>query len=330
MFFLLQGRFVIGKNEFVYLRDVSFVIPKNLREKNEKFERAKLQIRRMDEFLVSPEDQNEAKRQRHEETSLGLEALAAAAHRIQKVAFKEILSVSTNENETKIDPITDFQEAHDFVEFDQALVEHRNNLAKKTMKKPSDFLYLKFCLIFEIRRDENESCLRIFLHDIIFKFHLTDFRLRCQIHVKKPVEDELLIDKTLNESHLVTNYSAEIRLDSADWIDHQEAELYVTMKIDSLAMNKYVGHKFWDMTHLHVKNVPHGASKIFLREMTPVSRPHKIVSFFCFCQRKRLNEINNPTSLLLVSSLTRCFILSRETQRTNNKKKNLFFTREHF
>ena len=271
-----------AENEVLRLHDIPFVIPRKVQEiqedKNTTFERAKLIIRRMDEFLVSAEDQSEAKRQRHEDLSLGLEALALAAHKIQKVAFREVLSVDeslpslatrrssiASDVAPKIDPLTDFQEAHDFLEFDQALAVHRRNLATKPPRKPSDFLYLKFSLIFEVQRDENESCLRLLLHDIIFKFHLTEFRLRCQIHVRKPIEHELVLDKTLHESHLSTNYSAQFILFSGDWIVQQEVELFVVMKIDSLSMNKYIGCKFWDMAHLHVKNVPHGASKIFLR-----------------------------------------------------------------
>lgn len=50
------------------------------------------------------------------------------------------------------------------------------------------------------------------------------------------------------------------------------------MKIQSLTISKYHSSRFWGMAHLHVKNVPHGASRIFLREMTPVCRPHKMVS----------------------------------------------------
>ncbi len=130
----------------------------------------------------------------------------------------------------------------------------------------------------ELQRDENESCLRILLHDIIFKFHLSDFRLRCEIHVRKPIEHELVLEKIVHDSHLKTNYSAQLILWAADWIAQEEVELYIVMKIESLSINKYIGSKFWDMAHLHVKNVPHGASRIFLREFTPVSRPHKIVS----------------------------------------------------
>jgi hypothetical protein len=306
---LFQARIVLGSNtsnknnEIMCINDIPFIIPRQLKDVREEsttttdFERAKLIIRRMDEYLTSPEDQNEAKRQRHEDTSLGLLALAAAANTIRKVAFREVLSVdetlpaaashSTEEKLTvdtvlrqseKIDPITDFQEAHDLVEFDEALVQHRSELSKKEVNKLSDMLYLKFCLMIELQRDENESCLRILLHDIIFKFHLAEFRLRCEIHVRKPIEDELILDKTLHDSHLKTNYSAEFIIWLGDWIAQQDVDLYIVMKIDSLSINKYMGPRFWDMAHLHVKNVPHGASKIYLRELTPVSRPHKIVS----------------------------------------------------
>jgi hypothetical protein len=307
---IFKARIVFGSNvinnnnnEIMCINDIPFIIPRQLKDVREEpattdFERAKLIIRRMDEYLISPEDQNEAKRQRHEDTSTGLLALAAAAHKIQKVAFREVLSVDetlpvaarrlsdgptsvTNllRQSEKIDPITDFQEAHDFIEFDEALVQHRKELVKKETNKPSDMLYLKFCLIIELQRDETKSCLRILLHDIIFKFHLAEFRLRCEIHVRKPIEEELVLEKTLHDSHLQTTYSAQIKLWSGDWIIQQDVELYIVMKIESLSINKYIGSKFWDMAHLHVKNVPHGASKIFLRELTPVSRPYKIVSF---------------------------------------------------
>ena len=307
---IFKARIVFGSNvinnhnnEIMCVNDIPFIIPRQLKDVREEpatedFERAKLIIRRMDEYLISPEDQNEAKRQRHEDTSMGLIALASAANKIQKVAFREVLSVDEtlpaaarrlSDGQTsvknlfrqseKIDPITDFQEAHDFIEFDEALVQHRKELKKKETNKPSDMLYLKFCLIIELQRDENKSCLRILLHDIIFKFHLAEFHLRCEIHVRKPIEEELVLEKTLHDSHLQTNYSAQIKLWSGDWIIQQDVELYIVMKIESLSINKYIGSKFWDMAHLHVKNVPHGASKIFLRELTPVSRPYKIVSF---------------------------------------------------
>jgi hypothetical protein len=302
---MFKGRVVFGdnihnnQNEMMCIDDIPFIIPRQLEDVRRDsmtttdFERAKLIIRRMDEYLVSPEDQDEAKRQRHEDTSLGLRALAAAADTIQKVSFHEVLTVGeTLQDATrrssiagtvslqseKIDPITDFQEAHDFIEFDEALAQHRKDLLKKDTIKPSDMLYLKFCLMLELQRDEYESCLRIFLHDIIFKFHLSDFRLRCEIHVRKPIEDELVLEKIIHDSHLTADYSAQFILWSGDWIVQQDVELYIVMKIESLSINKYIGSKFWDMVHLHIKNIPHGASKIFLREVTPVSRPYKIVS----------------------------------------------------
>ncbi|CAF1455087.1 unnamed protein product [Rotaria sordida] len=309
-----EGRIVFGtnvnnnnnnnkkNNEIMYINDIPFVIPRRLEDIRQEttttdFERAKLIIRRMDEYLVSPEDLDEAKRQRHLDTSLGLTALAEVANKIQKVAFREVLSIdetlpnasrcpsgqdSSVDNilrkEEKTDPITDFQEAHDLIEFDEALIEHRKNLLKKEPNKLSDMIYLKFCLMLELQRDEHDSCLRILLHDIIFKFHLTGFRLRCEIHVRKPIEHDLVIEKILYESHLSTNYSAQLIFWSGDWIIQQEVELYIIMKIESLSINKYMGSKFWDMAHLHVKNVPHGASRVFLRELTPVNRPHKILS----------------------------------------------------
>ncbi|CAF2365201.1 unnamed protein product [Rotaria sp. Silwood2] len=283
------------------INDIPFVIPRRLEDVRQEtttdFERAKLIIRRMDEYLVSSEDLDEAKRQRHLDTSLGLSALAEAANKIQKVSFREVLSIDEtlplgsrclSEQDSsvdkilrkaeKTDPITDFQEAHDLIEFDEALEEHRKNLLKKEPNKLSDMIYLKFCLMLELQRDETESCLRIILHDIIFKFHLSGFRLRCEIHVKKPIEHDLVLEKVLNESHLSTNYSAQLIFWSGDWIIQQEVELYIVMTVESLSINKYIGPKFWDMAHLHVKNVPHGASRVFLRELTPVSRPHKILS----------------------------------------------------
>ncbi|CAF0932270.1 unnamed protein product [Adineta ricciae] len=295
------NKIITNKNEIMCIDDIPFVIPRQLNECNQEpspdFERARLLIRRMDEYLVSPEDHDEAKRQRHEDTSFGLRALAAAANAIQKVSFREVLSVdetlpiaarrlseehSSVDNllrqSEKIDPITNFQEVHDFIEFNEALVQHRKDLLTKEAHRPSDMLYLKFCLMLEIQRDENESCLRILLHDIIFKFHLYDFRLRCEIHVRKPIENELVIEKHVHDSDLKTDYSAQLVLWAADWIAQQEVELYIVMKIETLSMNKYIGAKFWDMAHLHVKNVPHGASRIFLREIIPVSRPHKILS----------------------------------------------------
>ena len=281
--------------------EIPFIIPRQLKDVHEHpsadFERIRLMIRRMDEYLLSPEDHSEAKRKRHQDTSVGLQALVAATNKIEKVAFREILSVdetlpagsrrtsgestsvdSLLRQSEKVDPITDFREAHDFIEFDVELAKHRKDLSKKQATKPSDMLYLKLCLILELQRDESESCLRILLHDIIFKFHLMDFRLRCEIHVRKPIENELVLEKIVHGSHLDSNYSAQFILYSGDWIVQQEVELYVVMKVESLSINKYIGPKFWDMAHLHVKNVPHGASRIFLRELTPVSRPHKIVS----------------------------------------------------
>jgi hypothetical protein len=300
---VLGGDMTDNKNEVMCINDIPFIIPRQLKdvrqeETTEDFERAKLIINRMDEYLVSSEDHDEAKRQRHADTSLGLRALAVAADAIQKVSFREVLSIdeslkgtkrpvsktnSSGDNSLhqleKVDAITDFQEAHDLFEFDEALAQHREELSKKEINKPSDMLYLKFCLMLELQRDEYESCLRISLHDIIFKFHLSDFRLRCEIHVKKPIEDELILEKIVDDSHLKSKFSAEFILWSGDWIANQDVELYIVMKIESLSINKYISPKFWDMAYLHVKNIPHGASKIFLRELTPVSRPSRIVRF---------------------------------------------------
>lgn len=284
------------------LNEIPFIIPRKLSEfrqeaQNVDFERAKLRIRRMDEYLVSAEDQDEAKRRRHYDTSLGLQALALAVHTTRDTSFREVFSAenysktsvpnASEKNNTqndqshcstqKIDAITDFQEAHDFFEFDNELIKHRKTLASKESIKPADMLYLKFCLIFEIQRDPNESCLRILLHDIIFKFHLSDCRLRCQIHVRKPIEHELSFERIINDSHLKNTYSGQLVFYSGDWIVQQEVELSVVIKVEPLSLNKFIGPKFSDIACLHVKNVPHGASKIFLREMTPVHRPHKIV-----------------------------------------------------
>lgn len=307
---MLKGKIVLGNNnindeqknnKIMCIDDIPFVIPRRvediLKETTEDLERAKLLIRRMDEYLVSSEDQDETKRESHLDASLGIQALASLANSIQKVSFREVLSIdetlpdasrglaskdSTVNNilrkSEKTDPLTAFQEAHDLIEFEEALAEHSQNLLRKEPNKLSDMLYLKFCLMLELQRDENESCLRIILHDIIFKFHLKDFRLRCEIHVKKPIENELIIEKVVNESHLTTNYAAQFILWSGDWITQQEVELYVVIKIEPLSVNKYIGPKFWGMEHLHVKDVPHGQSRIFLRELTPASRPSKIVS----------------------------------------------------
>jgi hypothetical protein len=285
--------------------DIPFIIPRQIEDVRKQFrpnfDRTKLIILRMDEYLVSSEDKTKAKRRRHQDTSVGLRALAEVANTIQRLAFREVLSIDETlpiirrnfiekeeevENSSidklfrqteKTDPITDFHQAQDFVEFDQALSKHRMNILYKPTNKPSDMIYLKFCLIFEIQRDEYESCLRILLHDIIFKFHLTDFRLRCEIHVRKPIEHELVLEKIVHDSHSKANYSAEFILWSGDWIVQQEVEFYVVMKIESLSINKYITSKFLDMAHLHVKDIPHGGSRIFLRELTPVCRLHKIV-----------------------------------------------------
>jgi hypothetical protein len=95
----------------------------------------------------------------------------------------------------------------------------------------------------------------------------------------------LIVEKTVHDSHLKTNYSAQFVVLSGDWIPQQDVELYIVMKIESLSINKYIGWKFWDMTHLHIKNIPHGASRIFLRELTPVSRPYKLVSSGFLCNK---------------------------------------------
>lgn len=158
---LVAGNNIINnKNEIMCVSDIPFIIPRQLEdvrhatdeETTAAFERAKLFIRRMDEYLISPEDKNEAKRQRHQDTSLGLCALAAAAATIQKVSFREVLSVgetlqdatrrlsqshvSTDnllQQSEKIDPLTDFQEAHDLIEFDEARAQHRKALLKKKL-----------------------------------------------------------------------------------------------------------------------------------------------------------------------------------------------------
>ncbi|CAF3730563.1 unnamed protein product, partial [Adineta steineri] len=300
---------LINKNEIMRVNDIPFIIPRQIEDVRKQirpnFQRAKLLILRMDEYLVSSEDKTKAKRRRHQDTSLGLRALAEAIYTVQKIAFREVLSIDETlpiigrnlpdddddddgqENRSmhkfyrqkgKIDPITDFHEVQDFVAFDRALTKHRMDILEKPTYKPSDMIYLKFCLMLEIQRDEYESCLRIILHDIIFKYHLADFHLRCEIHVRKPMEREFVLDRIVHDSHLKANYSVEFVLWSGDWIAQQEVELYVVMKIESLSINKYISSKFWDMAHLHVKNIPHGSSRIFLRELTPVSRPHKLLS----------------------------------------------------
>ena len=251
----------------------------------------------MDEYLVSSDAKNRAKQDRYQDTYVGLQALAEATMSMQKLAFREVLTVDETlpsvetasiedsssvhqlfRQTEKIDSITEFQQPHDLAAFDETLAQHRLTTMSKPILKPSEMTYLKLCLLLELRRDEGESCLRIFLHDIIFKYHLADFHLRCEIHLRKPIEDELVLEKYVHDSHLETNYSAEFVLSSGDWIVQQEVEFYIVMKIESLAISKYYSARFWDMAHLHVKNVPHGASRIFLREMTPVYRPHKIVS----------------------------------------------------
>ncbi|CAF0894373.1 unnamed protein product [Rotaria sordida] len=292
-------------NKVMCITDISFMIPRQIKDIRKQlrpdFERAKRIILRMDESLVSSYDKNTTKQFHHQDTSHALRALSEAANKLRKFAFREVLSFDgtlpiiginlTEEEEEenasmdklfrqteKIDPITDFHVAQNLVEFEQALVKHQMHMLNMPTNKPSDMIYLKFCLMFEIQRDEYESCLRLLLHDIIFKFHLCDFRLRCIIYVRKPIEHELVLEKFVHDSHLKTNYSAEFILWSGDWIANQEVELYVVIKIESLSINKYISLKFSDMAHLHVKNIPHGASRIFLRELTPVSRPHKILS----------------------------------------------------
>jgi hypothetical protein len=302
---LLFNKNFVHKNEIMCVTDITFIIPRQIEDVRRlfrpNFERNKLTILRMDEYLLSSEDKTTAEQCYQQDTSFGLRALAEAANTFQRLAFREVLSIDETlpilgrnlieeEEEDssmfklfrqteKIDPITGFHKAQDFVEFAQALSKHRLDILSRPTNKLSDMIYLKFCLILEIQRDEYESCLRIFLHDIIFKFHLSDFRLRCEIHVRKPCEYELVLEKLVHDSHLKANYSTEFILWSGDWIAQQEVELYVVMKIESLSINKYITSKFWDMAHLHVKNIPHGASRIFLRELTPVCRPHKIVTF---------------------------------------------------
>jgi len=295
----------VKENETMCVTDIPFIIPRQIEDVQKQFrpnfERTKLIILRMDEYLVSSKDQTKTKRRNHQDASFALRALAEAANSIQRLAFREFVTIDETlpiiernlieeeeeENslidklfrqKEKIDPITDFQQAQHLVEFDQALTKHRIDILSAPTNKPSDMIYLKFCLVFEIQRDEYESCLRIFLHDIIFKFHLSDFRLRCEIHVRKPIEHVLVVEKVVHDSHLNANYSAEFILWSGDWIVQQEVEFYVVMKVESLSMNKYITSKFWDMAHLHVKDIPHGGSRIFLRELTPVCRLHKIVS----------------------------------------------------
>ena len=282
--------------------EIPFAIPRHIedvrRESRPSFQRAKLVILRMDEQLMTSEGKERSHGQ--QDRASCLRALADAANSLHRFSFREMLSIDetlpnvgqnlmdVEENDSSIDklfrqrekcdPITDFHQAQDFLAFDQALTRHRMNIFFKPTNKPVDMIYLKFCIILEILRDESESCLRILLHDIIFKFHLADFRLRCEMHVRKPIEHELVLERIVHDSHLNVDYSAEIVLESGDWIVQQEVELYIVLKIESLSINKYIASKFSDMAHLHVKNIPHGASRIFLRELTPVCRPHKIVS----------------------------------------------------
>ena len=291
----------VDKNRILRINDISFTIPRQIEDVRKQlrsnFERAKLIILRMDEYMVSSKDHNTVKRLDYQETSYDLHALVRAVNTFQRFAFLEVLcademlptgdrNVIQRDNSSideichqtdKIDSMKKFHE--DLVEFDQMLAKYRTDMIRRPINKPSDMIYLKFCLMIEIQRDEYESCLRILLHDIIFKFHLSDFRLRCEIHVRKPIEHELVLEKLIHDSHLKTNYSAELVLWSGDWIPQQEVELYVVMKIDSTSINKYISSRFLDMAHLHVKNVLHGASKIFLRDLTPVRRAHKMVSF---------------------------------------------------
>ncbi|CAF3200056.1 unnamed protein product [Rotaria socialis] len=312
-FFAFKGGLSLNRtnNKFANMPDImcitdtSFIIPRQIKDVRKElrpnFERAKRIILRMDECIVSSEEQNPTKQFYHHNISHGLHALAEAANKLKRFAFREVLSIDgilriirtdSNEEEEQeqedtsvtrlfrhkenIDPIINFPITHNLVEFEQALAKYHMDLLEKPIHRAYDMVYLKFCLILEIQRDEYESCLRLLLHDIIFKFHLSDFHLRCEVHVRKPIEHELVLEKSMHESHLTTNYSAELILWPGDWIIQQEVELYVVIKIESLPINKYTSSKFWGMAHLHVKNIPHGASRIFLRELTPVSRSHKI------------------------------------------------------
>ena len=100
----------------------------------------------------------------------------------------------------KIDPITDFHPRQDLAAFDKALVQHRPTTINKPTTNQSLGTYLKFCLLLElIRRDGHESCLRIFLRDIIFRFHLAEFIIG-----------------------------------SSDWFVQQAVEFYIVIKIESM------------------------------------------------------------------------------------------------
>lgn len=297
------------ENEIMRVVNAEFTIPRHIedvrKEFRPNFERAKRIILRMDEYLVTSEEQSPKKRFHHGNNSFVLQTLAEAATKLKRLAFHEVLSIDEalpinrinsidEEEDSSIDlllrskenhdtVVVDFQAAKNLIEFEHELIKHRMNLSEQSVSKLSNMVYLKFCLILEIQRDEYESCLRLVLHDIIFKFHLSDFRLRCEMHLRKPVEKELIIEKLNYDSHLNVNSSAELILWSGDWIAQQEVELYIVMKIESSSLNKYICPKFWDMAHLHVKSIPHGASRIFLRELTPVSRPHKTVSSINTC-----------------------------------------------
>lgn len=293
----------------MFVSDIPFVIPPRIDEIRRRarpdFERARLRILRMDEYLLSSEEKSRSRRRRHQDTSIGLRALAEVAFNMQKLAFREVLSVDEtlpiigrrfreeNDNDDddehasvdryfrqtkKNDPITEFHEEQDLLAFDRALTKHRVDIVDKPISRLSDMIYLKFCLMLEIQRDEHESCLRIILHDIIFKYHLAELHLRCELHVRKPIEREFVLERTIHQSHMQADYAMELVLWAGDWVAQQEVELYIVMKIESLSLNKFHHAKFCDMAHLHVKNVPHASTKIFLRELTPVSRPHRIVS----------------------------------------------------
>ncbi|CAF4371257.1 unnamed protein product [Adineta steineri] len=154
------------------VNDIPFIIPRQIEDVRKQirpnFQRAKLLILRMDEYLVSSEDKTKAKRRRHQDTSLGLRALAEAIYTVQKIAFREVLSIDETlpiigrnlpdddddddgqENRSmhkfyrqkgKIDPITDFHEVQDFVAFDRALTKHRMDILEKPTYKPSDMIY---------------------------------------------------------------------------------------------------------------------------------------------------------------------------------------------
>ncbi|CAF1121191.1 unnamed protein product, partial [Didymodactylos carnosus] len=276
----------VDKSQLYIVNDnIPFAIPRSINDVREsmksRLEKSLLSIKRNEEYINNTITHNDDHQQ--VDTSVGLLALAQSA---QKIAFREILSVDesrlssiTLENDTKqkekYDPITDFSDAQDLIEFENVLTKHGEIYTVLPPRRPIDMLYMKFCCLFEISRDSNQNCLNIQLHDIIFKFQLTDFILHCGLHIHKPVEQELILERKIQGISKNTQWGMEMKFVSFDWIENQEVELYFILKVESLPTltKKFIkGTKFHDQCHLHVKNIPHESSKIFLREMIPVCR----------------------------------------------------------